>query len=48
MNALSAAHDGAADAWDRSTIDGRLVGAMQGDQQSRAWLGPPLFRMPCL
>jgi hypothetical protein len=31
QNALSAAHVGAADAADRSTIDGSLVAAKQGD-----------------
>jgi hypothetical protein len=31
QNALSAAHIGAADARDQSTIDGSLVGATQGD-----------------
>jgi hypothetical protein len=37
QNARSAAHIGAADARDRSTIDGSLVGAMKGSQRI-TWL----------
>jgi hypothetical protein len=46
QNALSAAHIGAADAGDRWTLDGSLVGAMQGCQRITWLVGPPLFSMP--
>jgi hypothetical protein len=46
QNALSATHIGAADAGDRSTIDGSLVGAMQSSQRITWLVKAALFRMP--